>query len=108
MPKLVVDSGVAINWFVTHPYTAEARRVLDGYRRGEMSFLAPDLIYAEGGNIAWKKYHFQGLLAADAQQSITAFQASSLLSRQMHDYWMMPTASPVPINAQCTTHYIWR
>lgn len=55
MPNLVIDSGVAIKWFVTEPYTAEARRILDGYRSDDLTFLAPDLIYAEVGNIAWKK-----------------------------------------------------
>jgi len=75
MPYLVVDSGVAIKWFVTEPYTAEARRILDGYRRGDLTFIAPDLMYAEVGNIAWKKHQFQGLSAADAQQIISEFQA---------------------------------
>ena len=75
MPNLVIDSGVAVKWFVPEPYTAEARRILDGYRRGTLTFLAPDLIYAEVGNIAWKKQQFQGLSAADAQQMVIAFQA---------------------------------
>ncbi len=55
MPNLVIDSGVAVKWFVAEPYTAEARRILDGYRHGMLIFLAPDLINAEIGNIAWKK-----------------------------------------------------
>jgi predicted nucleic acid-binding protein len=75
MPNLVIDSGVAIKWFVTEPYTTEARHILDGYRQGDLTFLAPDLIYAEVGNIAWKKQQFQGLSAADAQQIVNEFQA---------------------------------
>ncbi len=79
MPNLVIDSSVALKWFVTEPYTAEARRILDGYRRGDFTFLAPDLIYAEVGNVLWKKHHFQGLSAADAQQIITEFQTVSFV-----------------------------
>lgn len=75
MPNLVIDSGVAVKWSMAESYTAEARRILDGYRRGTLSFLAPDLIYAEVGNIAWKKQRSQRLSADDAQQIITAFQA---------------------------------
>jgi predicted nucleic acid-binding protein len=78
MGKLVIDSGVAIKWFVVEPYSAEARRILDGYRQGDLTFLAPDLIYAEVGNIAWKKHQFQSLASADAQQIITEFQTVQL------------------------------
>jgi predicted nucleic acid-binding protein len=75
MPRLVIDSSVAVKWFVPEPYSIEARRILDGYRLGTVSFLAPDLLYAEVGNIIWKKQQFQGLAAADAQQVLTEFQA---------------------------------
>jgi predicted nucleic acid-binding protein len=51
MTSLVVDSSVAIKWFVPELYSTEARRVLDDYQTGSLSFLAPDLINAELGNI---------------------------------------------------------
>ncbi len=63
----------------------EARRILDGYRRGALTFLAPDLIYAEIGNIAWKKHEFQGLSVADTHQIITEFQVMQ--------FTITPTAS---------------
>lgn len=67
MTNLVVDSSVAVKWFVAEPYSAEAWRILEGYRDGTLSFLAPDLINAEVGNIVWKKHVLQGLDSADAQ-----------------------------------------
>jgi predicted nucleic acid-binding protein len=75
MDYSVVDSSVAIKWLVTEPYSTEARRVLDEYQSGALTLLAPDLIYAEVGNIVWKKHRFQGLAAADAQLIIDAFRA---------------------------------
>jgi predicted nucleic acid-binding protein len=75
MPSLVVDSSVAVKWFVVEPYAAEAQRILDGYQNNALSFLAPDLINAEFGNIIWKKHLFQGLDAADAQNIMDAFSA---------------------------------
>jgi predicted nucleic acid-binding protein len=75
MANLVVDSGVAVKWFVVEPHSTEARRVLDGYQSGTLSFLAPDLINAEFGNIIWKKHLFQGLDADDAQDIINSFRA---------------------------------
>jgi predicted nucleic acid-binding protein len=46
MRDLVVDSSVAIKWFLPDPYTAEARRILEGYRRGEITFAVPDQFIA--------------------------------------------------------------
>jgi len=74
MGKIVVDSSVVIKWFVVEPFSTEARRILDGYQTGMLALHAPDLIDAELGNIVWKKYRFQGLAAADAQQIIDEFQ----------------------------------
>ena len=74
MDNLVVDSGVAIKWFVAEPYSTEARRILDAYQNGLLSFLAPDLINAELGNIIWKKQIFQGLAASDAHDVLDKYR----------------------------------
>lgn len=73
MANLVIDSSVAVKWFVAEPHSAEARRILEDYQKGTISFLAPDLINAEFGNVVWKKQMFQGLDAADAQDIIDKF-----------------------------------
>ncbi|MFQ6115590.1 MAG: type II toxin-antitoxin system VapC family toxin [bacterium] len=52
MGKIVVDSSVAIKWFVVEPFSAEARCILDGYQTGALALYAPDLINAEIGNIS--------------------------------------------------------
>jgi len=74
MTDLVVDSGVSVKWFVVEPYSTEARRILNEYQAGRLSLLAPDLIYAEVGNIAWKKHRFQGLDATNARLIVDEFQ----------------------------------
>ncbi|HEV3470640.1 MAG TPA: type II toxin-antitoxin system VapC family toxin [Pyrinomonadaceae bacterium] len=74
MDNLVVDSSVAVKWFVVEPYSTEARRILDAYQNGSLSFLAPDLINAEFGNVVWKKHLFQGLEATDAQDVLDKFR----------------------------------
>ncbi len=75
MTNLVVDSSVAVKWFSPEPYSTEAREILDQYRNGLISFLAPDLINAEFGNIIWKKHVYQGLAASDAQSIVNDFRA---------------------------------
>jgi predicted nucleic acid-binding protein len=79
MDKVVVDSGVAIKWFVVESHSAEAIRILDRYQAGTLELLAPDLIFAEFGNIVWKKQIFQGLSAANAQSALDNFRAVSFV-----------------------------
>src|SRR5262245_37172783 len=73
MTELVVDSGVAIKWFVPEPYTAKAEPIHADYQNNGTSLLAPDLIYAEFGNIVWKKRMFQGLTPTLAEDTIRKF-----------------------------------
>ena len=50
MDKIVIDSGVAVKWFVLEPNSAEALRILNEYQAGRLDLLAAvDLIYAEIG-----------------------------------------------------------
>ena len=73
MTKLVVDASVAIKWFLPEPLSEEARQILDEYQAGRLSVLAPDLIYAEVGNIVWKRQVFHGLVAEEPRRLLTSF-----------------------------------
>jgi predicted nucleic acid-binding protein len=72
--KVVVDSSVAIKWFVVEPYSVEAHAILEDYQAATLTLLAPDLLYAEVGNIVWKKHRFQNLAAVDAEEVLAAFR----------------------------------
>jgi predicted nucleic acid-binding protein len=72
--KVVVDSSVAIKWFVVEPYSVEAHAILEDYQAGTLTLLAPDLLYAEVGNIVWKKHRFQNLATEDAEEVLAAFR----------------------------------
>jgi predicted nucleic acid-binding protein len=50
--RFVVDASVAIKWFLPEIHSADALRLL----RTEHSLLAPDLLWAEVGNILWKRW----------------------------------------------------
>ncbi len=75
MTELIVDSSVAVKWFVDETHSTEARRILADYRTGALSFLAPDLVYAEFGNIMWKKQAFQGFDPNDAEFIVKEFRS---------------------------------
>jgi predicted nucleic acid-binding protein len=85
MTKLVVDASVAIKWFIPEPLSVEARRILGDYQAGTLSFLAPDLINAEVGNIVWKKQAFQGLGADDARTVIDEFRKLAIVVTPISD-----------------------
>ncbi|MCI0523859.1 MAG: type II toxin-antitoxin system VapC family toxin [Acidobacteria bacterium] len=80
MTELVIDSGVAVKWFVDETHSAEALRILAAYRASALSFLAPDFIYAEFGNIMWKKQAFRGFDPSDAEFIVGEFRAQITFS----------------------------
>ncbi len=63
MSAVVVDCAVAIKWFVPEDLSAEAEGLLDGTR----DLLAPDLLFAELGNVLWKKVARRELTVAEAR-----------------------------------------
>ncbi len=72
--QLHVRFQVLVRYFPPGLPSTEARKVLDEYRKGVISFLAPDLINAEVGNVIWKKHVLQGLAAADAEKALDEFR----------------------------------
>jgi predicted nucleic acid-binding protein len=79
MDRVVIDSSVAIKWFVPEANSADARKLLDGFQAGTLELLAPDLLNAEIGNIVWKKQVLRGeLSAADAQLVLDNYRALKL------------------------------
>jgi len=62
MPSLIVDASVAVKWFFREPGSDQAAALQDD----DAEFIAPDLVVAEIGNAAWKKYLRKQITAADA------------------------------------------
>jgi len=78
--NLVIDGGVAVKWFVAEPGSAEAKHIFRKYLLGNLNLLAPDFIYAEFGNIMWKKQAFQNFDAADAADIVEEFRLGIALT----------------------------
>ena len=51
MTTVVVDSSVALKWFVPEIHSDKAASLLGG----SVEITAPDLLYPEAGNVLWKK-----------------------------------------------------
>lgn len=52
MKSFAVDASVAIKWFVLEEHTVESRWLLDE----NFELFVPHLLFAEYGNIVWKKF----------------------------------------------------
>ena len=70
MSAVVIDASVAVKWFLPEPHAPAARRVLSGRR----TLLAPDLIWAEVGNVLWKRVQRAELTREAAEQILRDFK----------------------------------
>ena len=60
MISLVLDASVAAKWAVpsaNEPLTLESLRLLERYTAGEITFIVPDVFWAEVGNVLLKGVH---------------------------------------------------
>jgi predicted nucleic acid-binding protein len=57
MTPLIPDASVAAKWCLPaqeEPLAEEAIALLNGYEKGELRFVVPDLFWAELANVLWK------------------------------------------------------
>ncbi|HEY0069781.1 MAG TPA: type II toxin-antitoxin system VapC family toxin [Chloroflexia bacterium] len=98
MSKLVVDSSVAIKWFVDEDDSDQAQMLLDQIGAGDYTLIVPELIYAEVGNIIWKKV-MRGLLApSDGQIVADTFFAAGIESEVVLTRTLFLDACSLAIN----------
>ena len=75
---LVVDTNVAVKWYLTEELEDEALGVLEAGERGNVTLLAPDSLEPEFWNVLWQR-HRKGELSLD----------------EVWDYWDALEESPV-------------
>lgn len=91
MKPIIVDASVAIKWFVPEVHAKAAVRVLDE----KFKLLAPDLIFAEFGNILWKKCRLKELTLPIAKAILDDFKRVPLVLRTnenlLNEAWQIAT-----------------
>ena len=70
MTPLVVDASVAIKWLLPELHSNSARRVL----AEDATLFAPDLLWAELGNVLWKRVRSGEIAAEDARDLLRDFR----------------------------------
>lgn len=87
MKRVIVDASVAAKWSLPEPYSDAAARLLTA----DFEICAPDLLWAEVGNIFWKKWR---------QGEVTAAEAGALLQ----DFRRFPVQT---FSAEAITGIAW-
>jgi predicted nucleic acid-binding protein len=67
LTRLIVDASVAIKWVVPEEHSTAAYSLL---REGS-DLRSPDLLWAEAGNILWKKWRRKELTSQEAGEILT-------------------------------------
>ena len=70
MSRYVVDSSVAIKWFIPEVHSPAALRLL----ASGTELLAPDLVWPESANVLWKRQRRGEMTAAESAQVLAALR----------------------------------
>ena len=53
--QYVIDSNVAVKWFLPEPHSEKAFALLEDFRHQGLGLVAPDLLVPEVGHVLWKR-----------------------------------------------------
>lgn len=99
MSRVVIDASVAVKWFLPEIHAEAAWRYLDD----DFERVAPDLLYAECGNVIWKRARRSELSEEQVDKALralytvpieshpsgrlleSAYQAARALDRTVYD-----------------------
>ncbi len=66
--NLVIDASVLIKFFIPEILSEKAEELYTQVGEGSLRLLVPDLIFAEVGNIIWKKHRMKELIPSEAKE----------------------------------------
>ncbi len=70
--NVVIDASVLIKFFIPEILWEKAEELNARVAEGDLRLLAPDLIFAEVGNIIWKKHRMKELIRSEAEEIVEA------------------------------------
>jgi len=68
----VIDASVLVKFFIPEILSEKAEELNARSIEGDLRLLAPDLIFAEVGNILWKKHRMKELIRSEAEEIVDA------------------------------------
>lgn len=98
-PYLVVDTNVAVKWYLPEDLVDEALQVLDAGERGDLWLLAPDSAESEFWNVMWQEHRKGKLDIDEVWEHWDAFENSNLLLAEL--VTLMPEATKIAADTGC-------
>lgn len=98
MSRFVVDASVAVKWFLPEIHGDSAMRLLDA----EHDLFAPDLLFAEVGNVLWKRVRRREVAVREASTILDALVSLPLQVRACQP--LMPLSFEVAYRTQRTVY----
>lgn len=96
---LVVDTNVAVKWYLNEDLEDEALKVLEAGERGDVTLLAPDTIEPEFWNVLWQRYMKGKLDLYEVQDYWEALEETPLLMGEVLP--LMTLATQVAVSSGC-------
>ena len=98
--KLVIDANVLIKLYVPEVLSPKADSLFRDAEKGSVELFAPDLIYAEAGNILWKKQRLKELSRPDVKEITDAILSLSFVVEPVKP--LLPLAIDIAIGYNFT------
>lgn len=100
--NLVIDASVVIKAYVPEILSDQTEEVMSRVSDGELTLLAPDLLYPETGNILWKKRRLRELTTAEVDEIVDAITALPIRIEQSRP--VMPLAVAIAMHSGITVY----
>jgi predicted nucleic acid-binding protein len=101
----VLDASVAAKWFLPpgdETLVQESLDLLDGYGRGSVRLMVPDLFWPEFGNILWKAARLGRISIETAEDALLALTQQSLPTSPSLP--LLSDAFAITTRFQCTVY----
>jgi predicted nucleic acid-binding protein len=101
----VLDASVAAKWFLPpgdETLVQESLDLLDGYGRGSVRLMVPDLFWPEFGNILWKAARLGRISIETAEDALLALTQQSLPTSPSLP--LLSDAFAIATRFQCTVY----
>ena len=105
MSAYVLDASVAAKWFLPpgdETLVQESLDLLDGYGRGSVRLMVPDLFWPEFGNILWKAARLGRISIETAEDALLALTQQSLPTSPSLP--LLSDAFAIATRFQCTVY----
>lgn len=70
--NVVIDASVLIKFFIPEILSEKPEELNVRVAEGDLGLLAPNLIFAEVGNIIWKKHRMKELIRSEVEEIVEA------------------------------------